>query len=162
MKIRIGLLIIAILIFGCSHERERRNNMPVSPGVEIEYIYRVRLVFTAPLDVGHSRQTSEYDIRVAADSCTFLDNKPQGCASWNSAFRLYHTPPKIAGQIESTFVELKKGDWYFAIKVKSTNGNWSAISRMLKITLPPPPLVTITEDSSVVRPAKITKKKPPL
>lgn len=99
----------------------------------------ITLAWTASGSSGNTGAASYYDLRIS--------NSPITEANFNASNRISPLPrPAAAGTRDEFTVTglLTNTTYYFAIKAGDFFGNQSAISNVISITTPPPPIIRVT------------------
>lgn len=90
--------------------------------------------WTAPSD--NSGLVAQYDMRYVKDT---LDD-------WDTWFEILDEPvPSPPGMLESLYVNVPEGAWYFGIKSRDVCFNWSERSNIVLVSIDTTPPTTITD-----------------
>jgi hypothetical protein len=139
-------LILGLLLLAC-HNDEKNTQPPVEPppptgdvtppsavtdlAADSVYSGGVTLRWTAPGDDGRVGLATRYYLRYAPDSLT--------AASWATAREAANVPaPHPAGRVERMSITgLAAGRWCFALRSRDEVPNWSELSNILAVNVPP-------------------------
>ncbi len=134
----LGLLFAAPLLPGCGDDDEGPTRPPDSippamSSLQIDRVAptRIKLSWSAPGDDGWSGRAAAYDLRYATS--------PLDETNWSTGTVVTGMQaPGFPRQRESTTIENLSSDvtYYFALRARDENSNWSPLSLVVNVTLP--------------------------
>jgi WD40 repeat protein len=138
-------LILGLLLLACHNEKNAQPLVEPPPptgdvtppsavtdlAADSVYSGGVTLRWTAPGDDGREGLAARYYLRYAPDSLT--------AASWATAREAANVPaPRPAGRVERVSITgLDAGRWCFALRSRDEVPNWSELSNILAVNVPP-------------------------